>query len=404
MRKILLFVHGTGVRKVGYDAAFELACKQAAKYELGVTVEGCSWGESVGAKLSKDGASIPTYGTTRSAGPSPEDEQLALWDLSLQDPTFELGMLSASARRTPDDRPPNAEEPGTALLKRFSQLPDANGLVQRLKELGLYEIAPPDEAVRPILPEAVDAVQASPAYKAARKSGAAGTPEHRHALARAAIASILQAALNAGLPVPGGEVRDELEEDIRRLLDNDTYGVLDFILSPLAGLAANAATWHVKRKRKSIMDAAFPVAGDILLYQARGAVVRTFIRAELEKFENDDVTIMAHSLGGIAAVETLIETPAPNVRQLVTFGSQAAFFHEIGALATLKPGADLPAGFPAWLNFYDLNDPLSYIANGIFKAARDCRVESKASFPASHSAYLHSEVMWKEVAKLYGHV
>ncbi|MEG2902552.1 MAG: alpha/beta fold hydrolase, partial [Massilia sp.] len=148
-------------------------------------------------------------------------------------------------------------------------------------------------------------------------------------------------------------------------------------------------------------DSAFPAAGDILLYQARGQGIRDFIGRRIDQLKAKEVIILAHSLGGIACVELLAQHTPGHVKRLVTFGSQAPFFHELGALVTIEPGDSLPAHFPSWSNFYDLNDPLSYIASKVFSGdVSDYRVESGESFPASHSAYLHSTPFWQQLKAL----
>ena len=61
----------------------------------------------------------------------------------------------------------------------------------------------------------------------------------------------------------------------------------------------------------------------------------------------------------------------PHVHSLITFGSQASFFHEIGSLASVKPKGNLPADFPRWLNVFDRNDFLSFYAQRMFPLASD---------------------------------
>jgi hypothetical protein len=224
----------------------------------------------------------------------------------------------------------------------------------------------------------------------------AARPPHRNALARAVVAGLQTACMEAGAPTLDAATRDTLVGRFAPLLGDDALGVVATLTSPFTGLAKSIGTWQIRRKRTSLTDAAYPAAGDILVYQARGEAIREFIRAEAAKRQDDDVFLFAHSLGGIACFELLVKETPPNVRGLITFGSQAPFFYEIGALASLGVDDDLPPHFPPWLNFYDLADPLSYVAGQLFKngAVSDDRVESGENFPASHSAYLHSRSMW----------
>jgi len=56
------------------------------------------------------------------------------------------------------------------------------------------------------------------------------------------------------------------------------------------------------RKRDVLRQATYPAAGDILRYQARGAPFRRFIADRIDECPDDEVTVIAHSLGGIACV------------------------------------------------------------------------------------------------------
>jgi hypothetical protein len=106
------------------------------------------------------------------------------------------------------------------------------------------------------------------------------------------------------------------------------------------------------------------------------------------------VTLVAHSLGGIACVDLLALPDPPPVARLVTAGSQSPFLYELGALTSLKPPQPLPAGFPPWLNLYDRNDFLSYCAGRLWSGVEDREIESGQPFPASHSAYFGNAEGW----------
>ena len=131
----------------------------------------------------------------------------------------------------------------------------------------------------------------------------------------------------------------------------------------------------MRSRRNSFNEvAAFPI-GDVLLYQSRGEEMRAFIRRKIET-ATPPITLMAHSLGGIACFDLLASSDPPVVAHLVTVGSQSPFFYEIGALASLKPTQKLPAGFPPWLNVFDRNDFLSFVAEVAVFRAVDREVES----------------------------
>jgi pimeloyl-ACP methyl ester carboxylesterase len=114
---------------------------------------------------------------------------------------------------------------------------------------------------------------------------------------------------------------------------------------------------------------------------------------------DDDVVLLAHSLGGIACVDLLIAAAPPRVKGLITVGSQAPFLHELGALPGLAPQGTLPHTFPVpWINVYDERDLLSFLAEPVFgERVRDIRVDSRTPFPRSHSAYFRNEAVYAVV-------
>jgi pimeloyl-ACP methyl ester carboxylesterase len=393
MVKKVLFVHGTGVRKAGYDASFAVISRQLAIHASEAIPVECLWGEKVGAKLNYDGASIPTYGETRGAGVSPAREMQAMWSLLLQDPSFELAMLSgpqAEAKAVP----PNTAQSVQILLDNFVALRTSQDLEKELIAMALDGFWPrvQDDLIR------------TDGFRNARFSPSAGKPPHRLALARAVVASLIKASLEVGGPALNSSARDRLTITIAGLLGDDARGVFSVITAPLRGLAESIGTWHARRKRTSLTDTTYPAAGDILVYQAHGNKVRQFIRDSIGDMPGDDVFLFAHSLGSIASFELLVKQRPPNVKGLITFGSQAPFFYEIGGLETLGYEEPLPPHFPPWINFYDLNDPLSYVGSKLFEGrVSDYKIESGESFPASHSAYLHSRELWTQSAGFMAH-
>lgn len=97
----------------------------------------------------------------------------------------------------------------------------------------------------------------------------------------------------------------------------------------------------------------------------------------------------------------MIQGGLPNVRGLITAGSQAPLLHEFGALKTLAQSAEfptkLPQHFPPWLNICDENDLLSYCANRIFGCEVDQFVNSMLPPIAAHSAYWKLDRTWELV-------
>ena len=79
---------------------------------------------------------------------------------------------------------------------------------------------------------------------------------------------------------------------------------------------------------------------------------------------------------------------ATSVKLLITAGSQAPFFYEIGALSKLPYPEQLRADFPPWLNIYDPQDLLSYVGKDVFAGrVEDVPVNNGLTFPWSHTSY-----------------
>ncbi|MER6485556.1 alpha/beta fold hydrolase [Streptomyces virginiae] len=156
--------------------------------------------------------------------------------------------------------------------------------------------------------------------------------------------------------------------------------------------------------RGSLTVGATPALGDILRYQARGHDLREFLHARIAAAPGPTVLI-GHSLGGIALVDLLALAAArgeavPGTELLVTVGSQAPFLYELGALTALEPGAKLPYGFPRWLNVYDRQDVLSYLAGPVFPGdprITDHEIGSRQPFPACHSAYWKQDALYERI-------
>ena len=191
---------------------------------------------------------------------------------------------------------------------------------------------------------------------------------------------MLGRAFEAGLPLLDGGARDAL---VNRLVDDwhaRVAGVGAFLLGFLSDMAASVATPLIKMRRGPLSEGANPAAGDILRYQSRGEPICAYIRKSIVDLDND-VYVLAHSLGGIACVDLLGSESLPRVKGLITVGSQAPYLHEIGALWGLAPGTtELPSHFPPWLNLYDPYDFLSYVAAPVFRrGVRDVRIEFRTT-------------------------
>jgi hypothetical protein len=77
----LLFVHGTGVRGESYFRSLDLVSRKMAQCLPGWSVTGCNWGEPFGARLNRQGISIPDYNKSGHADVPREDADRARWYL-----------------------------------------------------------------------------------------------------------------------------------------------------------------------------------------------------------------------------------------------------------------------------------------------------------------------------------
>jgi len=205
------------------------------------------------------------------------------------------------------------------------------------------------------------------------------------------------------VPAPNGELRDQIVAYSVAALGGAEMGIGTWLKDQFKGVALGLGTWYAKRKRGAITDEAYPLAGHILLYQTRGGPIQDFIQTQIDA-ASPPVTLLAHSLGGIACVDLLVrKNMDQKVTRLITVGSQAPFLYEIDCLMSLRWKDPLPEHFPKWLNIYDQRDMLSYIGEGVFKdRVTDFPVDSGQPFPESHGAYWTNPKVWKEIVKFIG--
>jgi hypothetical protein len=135
----ILFVHGTGVRRVSYGKSLSLVRSQAKRYLNGAEVHACLWGEPKGARLRLAGKSIPTYDEQ----PAPsigereaEEIELVTWRMLREDPLFELRLLEnmPSASQLPEERGPLDATAGERSCQLVRDLIAPAELIQILRD------------------------------------------------------------------------------------------------------------------------------------------------------------------------------------------------------------------------------------------------------------------------------
>lgn len=379
----LVFIHGTGVREPGFSAL-------AGRFSVGVTAlrEGLRvvpyyWGGEHGATLAAGGASLPpVVGTGRGlAAPDAGDEETAAWAALYADPYAELAFAAAGSS-TMAELPPGSLPPDQRLRARLAAL--------------AAEGDAPAADLGPGLTAAVADLAAHPLLGAAAVALAPG--DLPDLAARSLTARVVAGVLDSDAPlVPVGATRDAVTDRLARALGAPPLGTERGVRSLALRVAGSAVSRAVVRRRRALTEAAHPAAGDVLRYLSRGEAVRAGLRTLLAGLE-PPVAIVAHSLGGIIALDTLVLTPLPQVQLLVTAGSQGPFLYESGSLPSLEHPAPLPAHVPDWLNLYDPRDLLGHLGAGLFPGrVTDVAVDSRQPFPAAHSAYWTNPEVYRHI-------
>ncbi|MFD4372129.1 hypothetical protein [Streptomyces sp. NPDC058486] len=395
----VLFVHGTGVREPGYSESLERVRAGLRQTRPDVTVTPCYWGGTVGSALRSGGLSVPGYGTVRDAagpdGPVTDggaDEDVELWGLLYLDPLLELRLLAADPAGA-GELAPGAVPPGEALAAAALALGRDAGLRELLDAAGIGEE----------FASAVAAVLTSPDGRQFLLSPAAEAGQGVPARAFVGEAVRRRAERSGSAAALDGTARDAAVERIAALLPGEPGGThrgpVARGAARLAGrLALRLASAQAVKRRSALTDAAHPAAGDVLLYLARGAAIRAAVEEAVRAAE-PPVVLLAHSLGGIASLDLLVERALPEVAMLVTVGSQAPFLYELGALPSLEHGSPLPGHVPPWLNVYDPRDLLGYVGAGVFPGrVEDVAVDGRQPFPFAHSAYWGNPELYRLLA------
>src|SRR5262249_30865750 len=304
------------VRKEAYNASYDRVTSELGK-QAGVCVEPCYWGH-LGSELHAGGASIPAYDSARGLADfdgqaaTDEDYGVALWRVLYDDPLYELRVLALRGSAI-SELAPGQLSPGSELAR----LARRSAISARLKPLlvggGVDRVS--DDARLAITPP--------PAYRNALDGAPPALSDYRAAIARAFIAEAAAHVAQTGvLPAIALDayLRDELEQALIAELGGSERSIGGWVRQHIGGMVFRMGSRYVQRRRGALTDAAYPATGDILLYQARGQAIRSFIKERIAQAAPPRV-VLAHSLGGIASVDLLVEDPA-EVQLLVTVGSQ----------------------------------------------------------------------------------
>jgi len=386
----IVFVHGTGVRSDRFRLLLSAVQGGVDDVFQNTAVFPCFWAPVGGVELQSGGASIPDYvesGGMAKVRPSGDVEPVGdldeRWMMLFVDPLQELrefGYRSVGCGA------------GTGVVSEW---------------LGSIRLA--DERLRRF--ENTTGCGWDRAVGLLARSRAVERLEHSFdggSMANEVSRAVVRAVLAVGISVGTTSGSDPDFEAVR---------ILELLLRQSAKLEGRgwlkgkATAWALKRAtsrfgeehRGAAMDSMAEFVGDIVRYQAKGHHVRNFIAATIEDVDSsNDVVVVAHSLGGVAAFDLLAESSLPAVKLLVTVGSQAPVLHEMDALSSLDWDEGLPGHFPErWLNVYDRSDPLSFLAEPIFgdDRVRDFETHTTTPFIESHSDYFFGQrqSLWRAV-------
>lgn len=398
----VIFVHGTGGREVAYAQTFQKIEDTFSQRKADIKLVPCLWGEVYGTKLNAGGVSIPNYELTGGGTHANlENDSVKLWDNLYQDPFYEIRLLSFRPIRG-QAAVPGRQNPLQELHSRVQQLTASLTLKTQLEKAKIADV----------FDLALKEVTKSQEYARLLETASRPLDEYYAAVARAIVAEMIDLYIAAETielnkqfiytPIPriwfDRDLRDDIVNSINRELTQDTQSRGAVVINQfIRGSKYLVGEKYLQRQRGALTDTAYPFIGDILYYQAKGKNIRDFIQEQVKK-ATPPVVLLAHSLGGIACVDLLVEQQLPQVKLLVTVGSQAPFLYEINALQSLAYGDELPQHFPKWLNIYDLRDTLSYVGAELFPGKiKDVIVDNDQPFPESHREYWYTEATWDAI-------
>ncbi|GHF36613.1 hypothetical protein [Streptomyces griseosporeus] len=390
----VVFVHGTGVRADAYESTWGLLRKGLDRIDPGIALHSCYWGGAHGVRPGMSSRTVPGYRGKEDL--LPEDEKIVRWNLLYADPLYELRELGAAGgdragRRVLGDRSgPELERRATVLSVE---------LPEELAELAGSAGA---DRLRLAVSSVLDGIRGSAdCRRAIARASSDGTCASM--LAAAVVAEFLAEYQLAGEPLPWTvEERDRAVLLISQALGADVRGVM-------GKLAVTPAMYVFNRvmngRRDWVTDGSAFQVGDILHYAVRGEGLRQFIAERVSEVARSEgpVVLFAHSLGGIAAVDLLVDRALAEVSHLITAGSQTGQLYGMNALPSLEFGQPLPPHFPRWTNLYDRHDPLGFLAGQLFPGrVSDVDVTSGQPFLAAHSAYFTNPAVHRILADAIG--
>lgn len=404
----LIFVHGVSVRKDRFDELLPTVREGIVSRLANISVEGFYWG-GMASSLRYQGASIPGFlegvraieGVVTNRAALVHSEQVAI--LLLEDPYLELVALRDAEEFDPAGAgfmpiPTEVATRNQILVARQAAIIAA--LDSDLELHAATGSTIPSQTIPIIVQKAFDA--------AGRVDRHLSIVDLIHPLTRCLTAALYQTTVP---PMAVLEPRfhwSVVGSQVYKIIDQEFGGQRGWIGNQVKSIAMSATTLALRHGlRRRIMDALALFMGDVLIYLVR----RDAILAEMEKViaasvaaDSGPLWLVGHSLGGIICFDYCCTTNR-QVERLVTVGSQVGLFGELGALqqnsspaaSTVTGLLEPPACVGRWLNIYDPNDMLSFLAQPVFNRVADIEIDTNAPFPVSHSEYWNLPIVYEKL-------
>jgi hypothetical protein len=218
----------------------------------------------------------------------------------------------------------------------------------------------------------------------------------------------------------GEEIRDGEEvrgPDVRGFVRRRLHD-LDRVVGAAFGAAAGRLNSHI---RSTAGPRLTQVLGDVLVYQRHREEIQARVRQVIADVDpglgrdaEHPVDVVAHSLGGVIAVDMATRDEPLWVRTLVTFGSQSPLFHVCDPRGGMLKPFDgtglvrLPPSLAAWTNLWEPLDVVAFIAAKIFQLPDgSCPTDRAVPHLASsglwtHSAYWTLSTVAEDIASALG--
>jgi len=413
MAGTLFFVHGTGVRRDGYERTMDLVHAGLIANDLtDFRIVGCQWGVKIGDRFDDEWRDL--VAKTLPPGTIPEvtppgqdmaaitaaDRETSTWDMLLRDPLMELRLVLFSALPELGNQDQDSGAPGPTLIEVVNRIAhdppevDGSGLSQEDLARAASDIAVSDELTT---------------------DGYGSVPATNRGLIRVIAQAIVASALaRHRFTSPGNEpkaavsadVRDTVVAKIERALTREEEQLAGsrFLDNRLVRFLQVRGTEFVRERRLHLMqDYAAPFLADVAFYLRHGETFRDYVQEQMQGLD-PPVVAVGHSLGGVILVDLLSQGARQDVELLVTAGTQAPLLYALHALEHLSPDDPATTPFAPWLNFYNPNDFLSFCAQPIFAhvpGVIDERIEPKGiPFPAAHSSYWMENRVFERISEV----